>query len=64
MSCSPTLVGPDAPYPVRTAVDVALLSRYYERFGDHAVSAAQRVIILVTGERAPGGRPSSAAARR
>lgn len=32
------------------AVDVALLSRYYERFGDHAVTVARRVRFLVTGE--------------
>ena len=33
-----------------SAVDVALLSRYYERFGDHAVTVARRVVFLVTGE--------------
>jgi len=33
-----------------SAVDVALLSRYYERFGDHAVTVARRVGFLVTGE--------------
>ncbi|WP_068251304.1 phosphate signaling complex protein PhoU [Janibacter corallicola] len=32
-----------------SAVDVALLSRYYERFGDHAVTVARRVRFLVTG---------------
>jgi phosphate transport system protein len=32
------------------AVDATLLSRYYERFGDHAVSVANRVVYLVTGE--------------
>ncbi len=32
------------------AVDIALLSRYYERFGDHAVTVARRVRFLVTGE--------------
>jgi phosphate transport system protein len=31
-------------------VDVTLLSRYYERFGDHAVSVARRMVFLVTGE--------------
>jgi phosphate transport system protein len=35
---------------VEAAVDVTLLSRYYERFGDHAVSIARRVIHVVTGE--------------
>ncbi|MGW5662820.1 phosphate signaling complex protein PhoU [Streptomyces sp. NPDC003758] len=37
---------------VETAVDVALVGRYYERFADHAVSVARRVVYLVTGERA------------
>jgi phosphate transport system protein len=37
---------------VETAVDVALCSRYYERFADHAVSVAKQVVFLVTGERA------------
>lgn len=32
------------------AVDATLLSRYYERFGDHAVSVAHRVVYLITGE--------------
>ncbi|MCC2591971.1 phosphate signaling complex protein PhoU [Tessaracoccus sp. OS52] len=36
------------------AVDVALLGRYYERFADHAVAVARRVIYLVTGH-APEG---------
>ncbi|MGW3984738.1 phosphate signaling complex protein PhoU [Streptomyces mirabilis] len=35
---------------VETAVDVTLVGRYYERFADHAVSVAQRVVYLVTGE--------------
>ncbi|MCK1816409.1 MULTISPECIES: phosphate signaling complex protein PhoU [Streptomyces] len=37
---------------VETAVDVTLLGRYYERFADHAVSIARRVVYLVTGEHA------------
>ncbi|MCY7366192.1 MAG: phosphate transport system regulatory protein PhoU, partial [Frankiaceae bacterium] len=32
---------------------ITLAGRYYERFADHAVSVARRVIYLVTGER-PG----------
>jgi phosphate transport system protein len=31
-------------------VDVTLCARYFERFGDHAVSVANRVLYLVTGE--------------
>ncbi len=36
--------------PRSTLVDLTLLGRYYERFADHAVSVAQRVVYLVTGE--------------
>src|SRR5215207_4333043 len=36
------------PYGVETAVDIALLGRYYERIADHAVSMARRVVYLVT----------------
>lgn len=35
---------------VDAAIDLALLGRYYERVGDHAVSMARRVVYLVTGE--------------
>jgi phosphate transport system protein len=42
-------------YDVRAAVDAALLARFYERYADHAVSAAQRVVYLVTGVM-PGGQ--------
>jgi phosphate transport system protein len=38
------------PYPIETAIDVTLISRYYERFADHAVSVANRLIFLVTGD--------------
>ena len=34
---------------VTAAVDVTLLSRFYERFADHAVEIARRVIFQVTG---------------
>jgi phosphate transport system protein len=37
-------------YSVETAIDVTLIGRYYERFADHAVSVARRLIFLVTGE--------------
>jgi phosphate transport system protein len=37
---------------VATAVDVTLLGRFYERFADHAVELARRVIFQATG-RAP-----------
>jgi phosphate transport system regulatory protein phoU len=34
---------------VEQAIDVALLGRYYERFADHAVAVARRVIYIITG---------------
>ncbi|MFI6446345.1 phosphate signaling complex protein PhoU [Kitasatospora sp. NPDC050543] len=37
---------------IETGVDVTLVGRYYERFADHAVSVAKRVVYLVTGEHA------------
>jgi phosphate transport system protein len=45
------LLSPDWTYGVEAAVDVTLCSRYFERFADHAVSVARRVVFLVTGER-------------
>lgn len=38
------------PHGVAAAVDVTLLGRFYERFADHAVQVARRVIFLVTGQ--------------
>jgi phosphate transport system protein len=29
---------------------MTLIGRYYERFGDHAVSISRRVYFMVTGE--------------
>ena len=43
------IMGRNWAYGVEAAVDVALLGRYYERFGDHAVTLAGRVVYLVTG---------------
>ena len=44
---------------IEAAIDVTLLGRYYERFADHAVSVARRVVYLVTGERAPAPTASA-----
>ncbi|MGQ0464074.1 MAG: phosphate signaling complex protein PhoU [Sporichthyaceae bacterium] len=44
-----TLLAPEWSHGVETAVDITLLSRYYERFADHAVSVAHRVVYLATG---------------
>jgi phosphate transport system protein len=45
------LLSKDWPHGIEAAIDVTLLGRYYERFADHAVSVARRVVYLVTGER-------------
>jgi phosphate transport system protein len=34
---------------MEAAVDITLVGRYYERFADHAVSVARRVVYLATG---------------
>jgi phosphate transport system protein len=38
------------PHGVAAAVDVTLLGRFYERYSDHAVSVAKRMIFVVTGK--------------
>ncbi len=44
------LLSDDWAYGMEPAIDMTLIGRYYERFADHAVSVARRVIYLVTGE--------------
>ena len=39
------------PYGIEAAIDVTLVSRYYERFADHAVAVSRRVVFLVTGQQ-------------
>ena len=46
-----TLLSDSWPHGVEAAVDLALLSRFYERIGDHAVSLGKRMIFQVTGTR-------------
>ncbi|HEY7042149.1 MAG TPA: phosphate signaling complex protein PhoU [Nocardioidaceae bacterium] len=45
-----TLLSDEWDAGVEPAIDMALLGRYYERIGDHAVSMARRIVFLVTGE--------------
>lgn len=45
-----TLLGGHWDYGIEAAVDITLIGRYYERFADHAVSVARRVVYLATGE--------------
>ncbi|MFI5775554.1 phosphate signaling complex protein PhoU [Nocardia sp. NPDC051570] len=44
------LMNPRWPHGVQAAVDITLLSRYYERFADHAVAVGARVVFLATGD--------------
>ncbi len=48
------LLAPNWRHGVAPAVDIALLARFYERFADHAVAVARRVVFLVTGENVGG----------
>jgi phosphate transport system protein len=43
------VLSPAWEYGVRAAVDITLLSRYYERFADHAVSIGDRLVHVATG---------------
>jgi len=45
------VLDPAWPHGVEAAIDVTLLSRYYERFADHGVTIARRVAFVVTGEK-------------
>jgi phosphate transport system protein len=40
------------PYGAETAIDGALLGRFYERFADHVVNIGEQIVYLVTGEQA------------
>ncbi len=44
------VLAPTWTYGVAAAIDTTLMSRYYERYADHAVAIARRVIQLVTGD--------------
>ncbi|NJC81006.1 phosphate signaling complex protein PhoU [Planosporangium mesophilum] len=47
-----TIMSPDWQHGVESAVDTALLGRFYERYADHAVNVGRHVVFLVTGENA------------
>ena len=40
--------------PREAVIDLALLGRFYERLGDHAVHLARNIRFLITGEPATG----------
>jgi phosphate transport system protein len=44
------LLSDDWPYGAETAIDGALLGRFYERYADHAVNVGEQLIYLITGE--------------
>jgi phosphate transport system protein len=43
------LTGPSWDHGVCPAIDITLIGRFYERYADHAVALARRVIYIVTG---------------
>ena len=44
------MLRPDWPLGVESAIDGALLGRYYERYADHAVNVSRHVMVLVDGK--------------
>jgi len=40
--------------PLPVAIELAMVARFYERFGDHAVNLARRMAALVSGGAEPG----------
>ncbi|EUA15339.1 phosphate transport system regulatory protein PhoU [Mycobacterium kansasii 732] len=48
-----TLMDRDWKHGVKSAVDIALLGRFYERFADHAVEIGRRVVFEATGAVLP-----------
>ena len=43
--------------PMAVAIELALVARFYERFGDHAVNLARRLAALITGGIEPHHLP-------
>ncbi|MFF5295657.1 phosphate signaling complex protein PhoU [Paractinoplanes globisporus] len=48
------LLDDDWPYGAETAIDGALLGRFYERYADHAVNVGEQLVYLITGEPVTG----------
>lgn len=48
------ILGDDWQHGVESAVDVALLGRYFERIADHAVGMGRRIIYIITGDLPEG----------
>jgi phosphate transport system protein len=45
------VLSPRWSHGTEAAIDMTLLGRYYERYADHAVAVARRMIFIVTGRR-------------
>ncbi len=45
-----SLLDPEYKGSTQETLDIALMSRFYERFGDHAVGISRRIVYLVTGD--------------
>ncbi|WP_127498369.1 phosphate signaling complex protein PhoU [Actinoplanes solisilvae] len=45
------LLDDDWPYGAETAIDGALLGRFYERYADHVVNIGEQLVFLITAER-------------
>ncbi|MEP6598710.1 MAG: phosphate signaling complex protein PhoU [Actinomycetota bacterium] len=43
------LLSPTWSHGIEAAIDMTLLGRYYERYADHAVAVARRIVFIVTG---------------
>ncbi|CAL9516683.1 Phosphate-specific transport system accessory protein PhoU [Nocardiopsis dassonvillei] len=53
------ILAPGWEYGVEATMDVTLVGRFYERFGDHAVHVADNLVYMVTGERREDYEPES-----
>ncbi|MFW7413824.1 phosphate signaling complex protein PhoU [Demequina sp. SO4-18] len=45
-----TMLADDYSGSAQETLDISLLARFFERFGDHAVSVSRRIVYLVTGD--------------
>ena len=57
------VLSPRWAHGTEAAIDMTLLGRYYERYADHAVAVARRMIFIVTGER-PESLPNGSTSLR
>ena len=55
------VLSPRWSHGTEAAIDMTLLGRYYERYADHAVATARRVVFIATGERPEPASPTTLA---